>query len=54
MLEVGTNVKVKEPFKRDFPNEYSITEVIVHEDGQVAYILGECGGFDVRYLEVIV
>jgi hypothetical protein len=53
MLSVGQSVKVTEPFARDFPEIYTITEVYVHEDGQIVYILGEAGGFDIKYLEVV-
>lgn len=52
MLSVGQLVKVLEPFTRDFPDIYEITEVVVHEDSQVVYILGDAGGFDIVYLEV--
>lgn len=53
MFEVGDMVRVMEPFKRDFPDSYAITEVVVHDDGQTVYILGECGGFDPKFLEAV-
>ena len=53
MLSVGQLVKTLDPFARDFPHVYEITEVVVHEDGQVVYILGEAGGFDIKFLEVV-
>ena len=53
MLSVGQLVRTLEPFARDFPDVYEITEVVVHEDGQVVYILGEAGGFDIKFLEVV-
>ena len=51
MFEVGQIVKVLEPFSSSFPETYEITEVISYPDGQVAYILGELGGFSEQYLE---
>lgn len=53
MLNVGDMVKVVGLFQDNFPATYEITEVVVHEDGQIAYILGELGGFDPKYLEVV-
>lgn len=53
MLSVGQLVKTLEPFARDFPDVYEITEVVTHEDGQVVYILGEAGGFDFKFLEAV-
>lgn len=51
MLLVGQLVKTLEPFDRDFPDVYEITEVVVHEDEQIVYILGEAGGFDIKFLQ---
>lgn len=53
MLSIAQLVTVKEPFNRDFPDTYQITEVVIHEDGQVVYILGDAGGFDIKFLQVI-
>ena len=53
MLAVGQVVKVLAPFNVDFSGEYSITEVVIHDDGQITYILGDAGGFDIKFLEVI-
>lgn len=53
MFEVGSIVRVLAPFSESFPGEYEITEVVHGEDGSVAYILGEHGGFDARYLEAV-
>ena len=59
MLQVGQQVRILEPFTRDFPEIYAIAEVIVNEDGQVAYIIQDAneniiaGGFDAVYLEVV-
>jgi hypothetical protein len=54
MLEVGQQVRVLEPFTYSFPDVYEITEIVEHSDGQVVYILGEHGGFDAIFLEVVV
>ena len=53
MLEVGHLVRVLPPFAESFPGEYEITEVIHHEDGQIAYVLGELGGFAPIYVEAV-
>ena len=53
MFEVGQKVRVLPPFEESFPETYEITEVHQHEDGQVAYILGEAGAFDPLYLEAV-
>jgi hypothetical protein len=52
MLEVGQIVRVLEPFATSFPDQYEITEVIEHPDGQVAYVLGEAGAFAPQYVEL--
>lgn len=54
MLEVGQQVRVLEPFTYSFQDVYEITEIVVNPDGQVAYILGEQGGFADIFLEVVV
>lgn len=54
MLEVGQQVRVLEPFAYSFPDVYEITEIVINPDGQVVYILGEQGGFDTIFLEVVV
>lgn len=51
MLAVGDLVRVLAPFADSFPDSYEITEVVTHPDGQIVCILGECGGFDPKYLE---
>lgn len=51
MFEIGATVRVLPPFSESFPDEYVITEIAHGEDGSTAYILGENGGFDARYLE---
>lgn len=53
MHNIGDTVRVKEPFKQYFPNEYLITEIVLNEDGSTVYILGECGGFDAIFLESV-
>lgn len=47
----GDTVRVLPPFADAFPGDRTVTEVVVHEDSSIAYILGECGGFDAMYLE---
>lgn len=51
MLTVGHRVRVLPPFAESFPGEHEITEVIQHEDGQVAYVLGVLGAFAPEYVE---
>jgi hypothetical protein len=51
MLTVGQLVRVLPPFADSFPGEHEITEVIQHDDGQVAYVLGDLGGFAPEYVE---
>ena len=51
MLSVGQLVRTLEPFARDFPDVYEITEVVVHEDGQIVYLLGDIGGFDIKFIQ---
>ena len=45
----GQIVRVLPPF----PDAYQSTEVITHEDGQVACVLGEAGAFAPQYLEAV-
>lgn len=52
-MKTGDKVRVLAPFNDSFPGEYEITEVITHEDGQVAYVLGDLGGFAPQFLEVV-
>ncbi len=47
------SVQVLEPFKESFPGTYTVTEVIQHEDGQVAYVLGDLGAFAPEYVELV-
>lgn len=51
-MNTGDQVRVLAPFNDSFSGEYKITEVITHEDGQVAYVLGDLGGFAPQFLEV--
>lgn len=49
---VGTPVRVLPPFDVGFPGIYTVAEVVIHDDGSVAYILDQdAGGFDAIYLE---
>jgi len=53
MLEVGQQVRVLEPFTRDFPNVYTIEDIIFGDDDSTTYIIGEGLGFDIFYLETV-
>ena len=53
MLEIGQQVRVLEPFARDFPDVYTIEDIIVNDNGTIVYILGEGLGFDIFYLETV-
>lgn len=54
MLEVGQQVRVLEPFAVDFPDVYSIREVLAQEGGGIVYFIGDIeGGFDIKFLEVV-
>ena len=52
-MMVGQKVRVLPPFADIFPGEYEITEVHQHDDGQVAYVLGDAGAFAPEYLELV-
>lgn len=52
-MVVGDKVRILAPFNEFFEGQYEITEIVIHEDGQIAYILGELGGFDSMFLEVV-
>lgn len=60
MLQIGQQVRVLEPFVRDFSAVYTIAEVITNEDNQVVYIINDANennincGFDAVYLEVLI
>jgi hypothetical protein len=51
--KAGHRVRVLPPFADSFPGEFTITEVITHEDGQTACVLGEAGAFAPEYLEPV-
>lgn len=51
MLQVGQLVRVLPPFADSFTGEFTITEIITHEDGQIACVLGDAGAFAPEYLE---
>lgn len=53
MYELGTIVKVKEPFAEAFPDSYEVVEMITHDDGQIVYILNDIGGFDPKFIEEV-
>jgi|GEM_PF-3736390 len=53
MLSVGQLVRVLPPFAESFPGEHEITEVIEHEDGQIAYVLGDLGAFAPQFVEAV-
>lgn len=50
---VGNRVRVLAPFNEFFTDQYEITDIIIHEDGQIACILVEMGGFDPIFLEAV-
>lgn len=51
-MKINDTVKTLAPFNETYPDTYRITDVVVNEDNTTAYILGELGGFDSRYLEL--
>ncbi len=53
MLSIGQQVRILEPFTRDFPDVYTIEDIVIHEDGQVVYLFSDIGGFDIKFLEVV-
>lgn len=53
MFAIGQTVRVIGVFAESFPDVYAITEIVNNEDGSVAYILGDAGGFDATYLEAV-
>lgn len=53
MFSVGQVVRVLAPFNEAFPDALEITDIILSDDGTKAYILGDAGGFDERYLELV-
>lgn len=53
MIDIGTLVRILEPFNSDYKDTYIIEEVIVHEDGQVVYLIQDIGGFDQKFLEIV-
>ena len=53
MLEVNTQVRTLPPFSDLYTETYFVEEVRTYADGQVAYILSDIGGFDIKYLEVV-
>lgn len=52
-MQIGNTVRILAPFSDSYPGEYQITEVVTYEDGQTVFMLGELGGFDPRYLELV-
>jgi hypothetical protein len=54
MLEVGQEVRVLEPFDNDFPDVYAVREIVLQEDGNVVYLIGDIeGAFDIVFLEAV-
>lgn len=53
MYNINDIVEVLEPFKEAFPDIYRIEEVIVHDDGQIVYILETAGGFAPIYVRKV-
>lgn len=52
-MNVGTIVRVLAPFTETYPDTYQITEVVTAQDQPIVFILGDLGGFDQKYLEVV-
>ena len=53
-MEVGTRVRVKEPFTQAFPDEYVISSINADIDGGPVYFLeGVASAFDAKYLELL-
>ncbi len=48
MIQLGSIVRVLPPFKDTYPDTYEVTELLPE-----VYILGELGGFDIKYLELV-
>lgn len=53
MITIGSKVRIKEPFNVDFPNEYTIEDIIYFDDGQKVYIIENEASFDELYLESV-
>lgn len=53
MLQIGQTVRVLEPFTQNFPNTYTIQDIVINPDGEVVYIFEDIGGFDGQFLEVV-
>lgn len=53
-MEVGTRVRVKEPFTQAFPDEYVIS--VRNDDiegGPIYFLEGVESAFDAKYLEIL-
>lgn len=54
MLEVGQQVRVLAPFDETFPEVYVVREVLIQDDGNPIYFIGDIeGAFDIVFLEVV-
>lgn len=53
-MEVGTTVRVKEPFTEAFPDDYVISVIDdTIEGGPVYFLDGVESAFDAKYLEIL-
>lgn len=52
-MNIGDKVRVLAPFDETCSGEYEITEHVQHGDGREAFILGDLGGFDPKYLGAV-
>jgi len=52
-MQIGDIVKVLAPFNETYSDTYSITDIVITEDNQTVYILGELGAFSEIYLEIV-
>lgn len=53
MFSIGQTVKVLPPFDVSFTGNFIITDIVNSSDGTATYILGDAGGFDAVYLELV-
>ena len=51
-MQIGTIVKILEPFHTTFTEEYAIIDIVDIVDG-VYYLDGIEGGFDITYLKEV-
>ena len=52
-MNVGDTVRVLAPFNESFPDNYQITDLVLSDAEPTVYILGDLGGFDSKFLELV-